>query len=401
MAGTRAILDWCSELGFALAGVSAVTPSAYAEEFRAWLAAGKHGSMGYLAEHAEARIDPARGVLEGARSAVVVADLYAARGTAGVEAGRAEARAAQTAGAGRIARYARGRDYHAVMKARLHALCDRLTVVYPAERFRACVDTAPVPEREMAQRAGLGWIGKHTLLIHPRAGSYFFLGVVLTTLELDAAAEVVTDHCGTCTRCIEACPTGAITPWSVDARRCISYLTIERRAAISEEFETKLSGWVYGCDVCQEVCPHNSPRPAGGGAEAREESGVEIGWGVGMGAANPSYAGARAGLDLQEVLGWDDERRRAEFAGSAMKRATLAMMKRNAALVAAELIATVRREAGAGTVEDSGGGEADLSRGRRIAQAERLLARLRELAKDEGEDAMVRATCARMVQRLG
>jgi epoxyqueuosine reductase len=259
-----------------------------------------------------------------------------------------------------VARYARGRDYHVVMKKRLHALADALRARFAGEEFRAFVDTAPVLEREYAARAGLGWIGRNSLLIHPRVGSYVLLGGLLTTMELEAPLEqtVVADHCGTCTRCVEACPTGAIAGGgerSVDASRCISYLTIERRLPVAEEFHRAMGDWVYGCDVCQEVCPHNSARE-GPGVMVREE-----------------YAPSRRGFDLLGVLGWTEEDRRREFGGSAMKRATLAMMKRNAVIAVGNELS---RRADAG-----------------------LRARLEEIAADEGEEGMVRETAKVVLER--
>lgn len=299
------IVERCKALGFALAGVTALRPSDEGERLDAWLDAQKHASMSYMKEHAELRKDAAA-LLEGAQSVIVVADQYAQRGSEDDDHG---------ATFGRIARYARGRDYHTVIKKRLHALSDELRQRYPSEKFRSFVDTAPVMEREQALRAGLGWIGKHTLLIHKRRGSYLLLGGILTTLELDPprAQKVEGDHCGTCTRCIDACPTDAITPYEVDARRCISYLTIERRERIDPDLHEGIGDWIFGCDVCQEVCPHNSARKK-----------------LPTGRANPAYAERRTGLDLLEVLGWTEEDRREAFTTSSMKRATLPMMKRNA-----------------------------------------------------------------------
>lgn len=307
---TERILRLCLDHGFALAGVCDAGPSVRAGELRAWLDAGKHGSMDWLARHADLRADPAR-LLDGARSVVMVADLYETRSVDWndrVEAGR-----------GRVARYARGDDYHNTMKKRLHAVCDAFRGEHPEAGFRAFVDTAPVPERELAARAGLGWIGKHTLLIHPRLGSWMLLGGFLTTLDLGPAGEAIADHCGSCTRCIDACPTDAITPYSVDAGRCISYLTIERRSPIDEAFHGAMGDWVFGCDICQEVCPHNSPRPGEQGDRG------EVGPGL----------NTRAGsFDLLEVLGWEAADRAERLRGSAMKRATIAMWRRNAAIVA-------------------------------------------------------------------
>ncbi len=310
-------MERCERLGFALSGVCDAAPVARHAEFRAWLAEGKHGSMDYLARNTDARVDPGR-VLPGARSVIMVADVYRLRGT------REEAATedALANGRGTIATYARGRDYHKVIKKRLHLLCDELRGRFPTAGFRAFVDTAPVMERDLAQRAGLGWIGKHTLLIHPAIGSCFLLGGVLTTLEIKSSAAPVPDHCGTCTRCIDACPTQAITPHSIDAGRCISYLTIENRGVIDDRFHSAIGNWLYGCDICQDVCPHNSVRPPG----------------ADTGRMNPEYAPRRDSFDLLDVLGWTEDDRRREFAGTALTRATLAMMKRNAVIVAGNAI---------------------------------------------------------------
>lgn len=303
------ILARCEAQGFAFAGIADARPSDRRKQLLAWLNAGKQGEMGYLKEHAELRADPGK-VLEGAKSAILVADLYATRDD--------NQDTPLKPGQGRIARYARGRDYHTVLKKRLIELADAFRVEQPTADFRVFTDTAPVMERELALRAGLGWIGKHTLLIHPKAGSYFLLGGILTTLELTPpeSQTLVTDHCGSCTRCIDACPTDAITPYSVDARRCISYLTIEHRSPIDAELQSEMGDWVFGCDICQEVCPHNSPRdepPMGKHA-------------------NPAYRGERDRFDLLEVLGWNEDAKRGAFVGSAMKRAKLDMMRRNAAI---------------------------------------------------------------------
>lgn len=311
------IVALAQDLGFVLAGVceAGPIPADRARAFEQWLAQGRHGEMGYLAQHTQVRIDP-RLLLEGARSIIMVADQYASRN---------DPPDLSKPGTGRVARYARGDDYHVVMKKRLHALCDALATRYTGIASRAFVDTAPVLEREHAERAGLGWIGKHTLLIHPRKGSYLFLGGIITTLDiaLPKRQKHFEDHCGTCTRCIDACPTDAITPYKVDATRCISYLTIEHRGPIDAQFHKAIGDWVYGCDICQEVCPHNSPR-----------SGK-----IGVMQANPAYAPREAldaskghGLDLLAMLSWTEDERRELTKRSAMKRAKLDMLRRNAAI---------------------------------------------------------------------
>ena len=300
-------------MGFALAGIADASPSIYRDELVDWLDAGKHGTMGWLQDHGEKRADPGA-VLEDARSAILVADLYATRAD--------NIDSPLERGAGRVARYARGRDYHTVMKKRLFTLADDLREKFPRDDFRVFVDTAPVMEHELAQRAGIGWTGKHTLTIHPKIGSYFALGGILSTRVLTPPddQQPVTDHCGSCTRCIDACPTDAITPYSVDARRCISYLTIEHREPIGEGFHEAIGDWVYGCDICQEVCPHNSPRSV----DLLPTSGRVI---------NEAYAPSRDRFDLLEVINWTDGDRRQAFRGSAMKRAKLEMMQRNAEIV--------------------------------------------------------------------
>lgn len=350
------VVAMCLKLGFARAGVCDAHATDYAAELDAWLHAGKAGSMGYLAQHAEIRKDPALFV-PGVQSFIMVADQYHARG--GHE-------STPASGEGRVARYAQGRDYHIEMKDRLHTLADRLRDDFAGETFRAFVDTAPVLEREHAARAGLGWIGKHTLLIHPTLGSWVFLGGIATTLKIPVprGQEVVMDHCGSCTRCIEACPTGAITERSVDASRCISYLTIEHRGDVAEELADKLGGWVFGCDVCQEVCPHNSPR----------------GGGVDVGRAHEAYAPRVQSLGLLELLGWRREDRSRVLSGSAMKRARLSMLKRNAMLLMMKVVK-----------ERSAGDDAC------VQLKERLLA----IAGDASEEDVVRFEAERCLRRLG
>jgi len=338
---TRLVLDRCRELGFALAGIAPAEPTAYEPQLRQWLDEGKHGEMHYLARNVELRIDP-RKLVEGARSIVCVADRYGDGAADGGTEGKGPHQ-------GRIARYARGDDYHVVIKKRLHRLCDELTKIFPGETFRACVDTAPVLEREHAQRAGLGAVGKHTLLIDPGVGSYLFLGEVITTLPLAPSTPAEIDPCGSCTRCIDACPTDAITPWSVDATRCISYLTIEHRTAIDEGYHEAMGDWIFGCDICQEVCPHNQPSERSGSATVY-----------------PAYKPRHEGFDLLAVIDWDEAARREAFTRSAMKRAKLPMMRRNALIAAGNAVAT--------------------------DDAPSLRAAIGRIADDPAEDEMVRTT---------
>jgi epoxyqueuosine reductase len=242
------------ELGFDLVGITGAEPSAFAAEYRDWIERGFAGEMTYLARNLERRLDP-RELLPDARSIIVVgmnyyADHAEGPGTPAPDPERAV-----------FARYARGDDYHDVMSARLHTLLDQLKAwAGGGADGRVYVDAGPLLEREVARRAGLGWFGKNTLLINTRRGSYFFLGEIVTNVSLPPDEPAV-GGCGTCTRCIDACPTGAIVaPFQLDARRCLSYLTIELKGPIPEEFRPALAdsgNRIFGCDICQEVCPIN------------------------------------------------------------------------------------------------------------------------------------------------
>ena len=291
-------------LGFDLVGVAPAGPSAYRDYFRRWLDEGRAGSMHYLHHRFDQRTDPAA-YLPGARSVICVALNYHVPLEPAPDDGAPQ---------GRVARYALGDDYHEVIKSRLHALADWLRGEYPEAQTRACVDTAPVMEKELAARAGLGWIGKNTCLINAERGSWLLLGEVITTLPLAPDAPV-TDHCGTCTRCIDACPTGAITaPYQLDARRCISYLTIEHRGEIAPELRDPIGDWLYGCDVCQDVCPHNRAAPEATGPALR-----------------PRFPTGT--LNVDDVSTWTEDDYRATLRHSAMKRVKLPVLQRNARIV--------------------------------------------------------------------
>ncbi|MBN1488356.1 MAG: tRNA epoxyqueuosine(34) reductase QueG [Phycisphaerae bacterium] len=288
--------------GFDEVGVAAAAPLGRSAFLQEWLERGFAGSMDYLHRNAETRSNPTA-MLAGARSIIVVALQYAQPSPPGPEDSRPR---------GRIARYAWGQDYHDVLRDKLRQLVARLREALP-EAFdsRICVDTAPILERELATAAGIGWIGKNTLVLNAKRGSYFFLGELITTLEFtpDAPAN---DHCGSCTRCLDACPTQAfVEPHVMDARRCIAYLTIERRDDIPAEFHAAMGNWIYGCDICQEVCPFNRKVP-----DTRE----------------PAFAvrPPAPSVPLDEVLGWTHETYNHILGKSAMQRASLAMFQRNA-----------------------------------------------------------------------
>ncbi len=246
------IKAWGRELGFAEVGITGVQLGEDETHLRAWLDQGRHGSMEYMQRHGTRRSRPAE--LEPGTVRVISARMeYLPEGTDADAAWRTLADGERAY----ISRYALGRDYHKLIRKRLQKLARRIEAETGPFGYRAFADSAPVLEKALARNAGLGWIGKHTLLINREAGSWFFLGELYTDLPLpvDAPASA---HCGTCTRCIEVCPTGAITgPYQLDARRCISYLTIESKDAIPEDLRPLMGNRVFGCDDCQLVCPWN------------------------------------------------------------------------------------------------------------------------------------------------
>jgi epoxyqueuosine reductase len=241
------------ECGFELSGVAAAEPATDFPRYREWVEKGFAGEMRYLTDRrAETRRDP-RNLLDSARSIICVGKLY---NTPNPE---------RTQEDGIISRYAWGEDYHRVMRDRLERLVVLLTDAAGPFEHKICVDTAPLLERSYAREAGLGWIGKNTCLIHEPLGSWFFLGEIITSLEIEPDSPPP-DRCGTCTRCIDACPTKAIVPdrqggWTLDSTLCISYFTIELRGSIPEEHREGMGAHIFGCDICQDVCPWNSRAP--------------------------------------------------------------------------------------------------------------------------------------------
>jgi epoxyqueuosine reductase len=246
---TQTIKAEAFRLGFSLAGIALPDPPLHFGVFTRWLEAGRQADMDYLAKGpaVERRADPRR-ILPEARSVLSVALPYSV-----------SAAAEPQPGLGRVAAYAWGRDYHEIIPARLEALVAAVEAqLGHAIRQRAYTDTGPILEHDLAQSAGLGWVGKNTCLIHPRLGSYFLLGEILLDVTLEPDLPIAHDFCGSCRRCIEACPTQCILPdRTIDAGRCISYLTIENKGAIPVELRPKMGNWVFGCDVCQAVCPWN------------------------------------------------------------------------------------------------------------------------------------------------
>jgi epoxyqueuosine reductase len=250
--GTR-IKNHAHSLGFELAGIA---PAAEADGFthlQDWLAQGFAGEMDYMQRHADARRHP-DSMLPDVRSVVMV----------GINYKPATGSTPQAANTGRVSCYAGGLDYHEVLRAKLKALLEWIQREVPNACGRAVIDTAPLLERDFARRAGLGWFGKNTMLLHKKLGSYFFIGALLLDVVMPVDEPFATSHCGSCTRCLDACPTDAfVGPYLLDARRCISYLTIELRGSVAEELRTGMGDWIFGCDICQEVCPWNRKAPPG------------------------------------------------------------------------------------------------------------------------------------------
>jgi epoxyqueuosine reductase len=292
-------------VGFDLVGLAPLGPADTAGQFDDWIQRGFAGEMGYLERGAAKRRD-SRLPVAGTRSAVVVALDYGGKRPAGP-----------------VARYARGDDYHDVMESRLRELHNEINaLVGHAVAGKPYVDTGPVLERDLARRAGLGWFGKNTMLINPKRGSFFFLGALLLDLEVVPDIPFEEDRCGRCTRCLDACPTDALVePGVLDSRKCISYLTIELRGAIPVELRESIGGLIYGCDICQDVCPWNV-------RFSRE-----------LGAASSSFESRNVLGDkdartlARELLAMNPGEFAAAFKGSPMKRAKLRGLKRNAAVV--------------------------------------------------------------------
>jgi epoxyqueuosine reductase len=300
-----AIKSWGAALGFQAVGIADADLGEAEARLAEWLARGFHGEMDYMARHGAKRARPAALVPGTLR--VISARMDYKPAAADAEATLADRSRAY------VSRYALGRDYHKVLRARLQRLAERIERETGGFGYRVFTDSAPVMEVELAARAGLGWRGKHTLALAREAGSFFFLGEIYTDLPLPVDRPI-TEHCGTCTRCIEACPTGAIVaPYQLDARRCISYLTIELKGGIPESLRPLVGNRVYGCDDCQLACPWNKY------AQASTE---------------PDFA-VRHGLDaasLAELFAWSEETFHARLAGSAIHRIGYERWSRNLAV---------------------------------------------------------------------
>ncbi|HEU4707679.1 MAG TPA: tRNA epoxyqueuosine(34) reductase QueG [Methylophilaceae bacterium] len=302
------IKGWSKELGFNEVGITDTDLSAAEERYRQWILKGFHGAMDYMAKHGDKRTRPAELIPGTLRVISVRMDYLPPQA-------RNSEEVMQDGDQAFISRYALGRDYHKVLRSRLQKLCERIAENIRDRDFhyRVFTDSAPVLEVELAQKAGLGWRGKHTLLLSREAGSWFFLGEIYTDLPLpiDTPSQ---NHCGTCNSCMTACPTQAIVaPYEVDARRCISYLTIELKESIPEALRPLIGNRVYGCDDCQLTCPWNRF------AQTSDETDFQV----------------RHGLDdvsLVELFGWSEETFRQRMAGSAIYRIGYEQWLRNLAV---------------------------------------------------------------------
>ena len=301
------IATWGRELGFQAIGITDTELSTEEAHLLRWLDAGRHGAMGYMARHGTARARPAE-LVPGTVRVISARMNYWPDAAAGARDSLADGQSAY------IARYALGRDYHKVLRARLQQLADRVHAETAEFGYRVFTDSAPVLEVALAAKAGLGWRGKHTLLLTRDMGSYFFLGEIYTSLPLPVT-EPVSGHCGDCTACIGACPTGAIVaPYELDARRCISYLTIELPDAIPEDLRALIGNRVYGCDDCQLACPWNRFAQVTGERD---------------------FAAVRHGLDrarLVDLFAWTEEEFRTRMEGSAIRRIGFERWLRNLAV---------------------------------------------------------------------
>lgn len=287
-------------LGFSHCGIAPATDADSFRDFEDWLDSGYAGEMHYLEKHREARRHP-RAILENVRSVIMLGFEYCSKPHGEI-----------SPSCGKVARYAQGPDYHRLLWDRTGDLAIWLETVVPGIQCRGITDTAPLLERDFARRAGLGWIGKNTMLINPKRGSYFFLAALLTDCVLQTDRPFNANHCGTCTACLDACPTNAFPrPGTLNATKCISYLTIEHRGTIPLELHELMGDWLFGCDICQEVCPWN--RFAGEGALPHDAS--------------------LAALDCNEILAMSEDQYRTRFRGTPLLRTKREGLRRNAAIV--------------------------------------------------------------------
>ena len=301
----RSIKQWGAELGFQAVGIADAELSAAGVGLSEWLEKGWHGEMDYMVRHAALRTRPAALVPETLRVVSCRMDYSGAK--------QDETAVLADGARACVARYARGRDYHKVLRARLQRLCDRIESEVGPFGYRVFSDSAPVMEVELATQAGIGWRGKNTLLLSRDAGSYFFIGEIFVSLDLPVDPPA-SEHCGSCSACIDACPTGAIrAPYQLDARRCISYLTIELKGAIPEALRPLIGNRVYGCDDCQVCCPWNSFARVSDEPDFRVRNGLD-------------------GAALVELFAWTESEFDARMRGTAIRRIGYERWLRNLAV---------------------------------------------------------------------
>lgn len=307
------ISEAVAELGFTQFGFSSLNKPLSFEFYKQWLTEGLHGDMGYLAEHATIKETPQQ-KWPRARSALVFAMPYYPH---------PEKLATFPLRQARISLYAQGADYHLWFKERMSQLCAKLQELFPEDEFLPMTDSSPVLERDLAHRAGLGWVGKNTCLIHPKKGSLFFIGEIYSSLSLQNEWAPLPDFCGTCTRCIDICPTGALVePRKMDARKCISYLTIESRKVPDENLRAHMGDWFFGCDLCQTVCPWNQKVFKG---QLSTEKSLSL----------TSAEEDNLIADLRYILTSSGKRLGKDFLGTPLARAGSFGLKRNALIVVA------------------------------------------------------------------
>jgi len=300
------IREWAAELGFQQMGITGVDLGEHETYLQQWLDAGYHGSMAYMARHGSRRVRPEE-LVPGTLRVIALRMDYLNRDTQAVEVLASPEKAY-------ISRYTLGRDYHRVLRKRLTQLASRIEQEVEGGQYRAFVDSAPVLERAVAERAGLGWIAKNTMLINADAGSWFFLGEIFTDLPLPVDPPHSTKHCGTCTDCLDICPTRAfVGPFQLDARRCISYLTIEHRGSIDPALRPLMGNRIFGCDDCQLCCPWNKFAQATDEGDFRPRHGL-------------------ADAQLVELLLWDEQTFLAKTEGSAIRRIGYECWLRNVAV---------------------------------------------------------------------
>lgn len=310
---TSLIDETLQELGFSHFGFTSLNKPLSFDYYREWLKEGLHGDMKYLEEHAPIKEEP-QIKWPRARSALVFAIPYYPH---------PEKKADFPLKQARVSLYAQGMDYHFWFKARMAELCKKLQEILPEEEFLPFTDSSPVLERDLAKRAGLGWVGKNTCLIHPKKGSLFFIGEIYTSLDLNTTFEPLPDFCGTCRRCIDICPTNALLePKKMDARKCISYLTIESRQVPAPELREKIGDWFFGCDLCQTVCPWNQKVFKG---QLNIEKNLSL---------NTQQADDLS-EDLRYILTASGKKLTKDFLGTPLARAGSFGLKRNALIVVA------------------------------------------------------------------